>query len=95
MTARVHAWRAALRIAGRDARRTPGRTLLVVVMLAVPVLGASAADVTLRSSQLSPEQQLDRTLGQADAELRYPRFGPVLQGPDPDDVAVDRTPVEG
>ncbi|MEV7325950.1 ABC transporter permease [Streptomyces sp. NPDC093970] len=82
MFTRIHAWRAALRIAGRDARRARGRTLLVVGMLALPVLGASAADVTLRSAQLSPEQQLERTLGRADAELRYPGFGAVLQDPD-------------
>ncbi|MFF7213252.1 FtsX-like permease family protein [Streptomyces sp. NPDC008238] len=95
MTARFHAWRAALRIAGRDARRAPGRTLLVVGMLALPVLGASAADVTLRSAQLSPEQQLERTLGRADAEVRYPGFGPILQDPDASALYVDHTPVEG
>ncbi|WP_326570271.1 ABC transporter permease [Actinacidiphila glaucinigra] len=95
MTARLHAWRAALRIAGRDARRAPGRTLLVVGMLALPVLGASAADVTLRSAQLSPEQQLQRTLGQADAEIRYPGFGPILQDPDASATYVDHTPADG
>lgn len=95
MTGRFHAWRAALRIAGRDARRAPGRTLLVIGMLALPVLGASAADVTLRSAQLSPEQQLERTLGQADAELDYRGFGRILQEPDASQVYVDHTPAEG
>ncbi|MFE0626974.1 FtsX-like permease family protein [Streptomyces sp. NPDC058864] len=95
MTARFHAWRAALRIAGRDARRAPGRTLLVVGMLALPVLGASAADVTLRSAQLSPEQQLERALGQADAEIRYPGFGPILQDPAASVTYADRTSAEG
>jgi putative ABC transport system permease protein len=83
-----HSWRVALRIARRDAWRFKGRSFLVLAMIALPILGVSAADLTLRSSELSPEQKLDRAIGRADAELRDPGFGgvPVLQGPDPIDA---------
>jgi putative ABC transport system permease protein len=74
-----------MRIARRDAWRFKGRSFLVLAMIALPILGVSAADLTVRSSQLSPEQKLDREIGQADGELQDPRFGgvPVLQPPDP------------
>ena len=42
-------WRAAFRIARRDALRSKGRSALVVAMIALPVLGVTAADVTYRS----------------------------------------------
>jgi putative ABC transport system permease protein len=62
-------WRAALRIARRDAWRAKGRSLLVLSMIALPILGVSAADVTLRSVELSTLERLDRRLGGADAGL--------------------------
>ena len=46
---------AVLRIARRDARRARGRSLLVVAMIALPVLGVTAADVVARTYELSPE----------------------------------------
>lgn len=62
-----HTWRAALRIARRDALRAKGRSILVVAMIALPILGVSALDLTFRSSQLTVEEELDRTLGSNDA----------------------------
>ncbi|MFF7155905.1 FtsX-like permease family protein [Streptomyces sp. NPDC008139] len=38
-------------------------------MIALPIIGVSAADITIRSSQLSPEQKLSRDIGAADARL--------------------------
>ncbi|WP_188282595.1 FtsX-like permease family protein [Streptomyces sp. CBMA29] len=38
-------------------------------MIALPIIGVSAADITIRSSQLSPEQKLSRDIGTADARL--------------------------
>ncbi|MFF2062886.1 FtsX-like permease family protein [Streptomyces sp. NPDC058200] len=78
-----HSWRAAVRIARRDAWRFKGRSFLVLAMIALPILGVSAADLTVRSADLSTEESLDRTLGQADARLTDPSLGgvPLLQDP--------------
>ncbi|MER5730983.1 ABC transporter permease [Streptomyces sp. NPDC002138] len=83
-----HSWIAALRIARRDAWRAKGRSALVLAMLALPVIGVSAADLTLRSAALSPDQSLDRQLGTADAELRSSGLGvPIYQRPDGESYA--------
>jgi putative ABC transport system permease protein len=79
-----HSWRAAVRIARRDAWRFKGRSFLVLAMIALPILGVSAADLTLRSAELSPQESATRQLGAADARLTDPGYGgaPVLQSPD-------------
>lgn len=79
-----HSWRAAIRIARRDAWRSKGRSFLVLAMIALPILGVSAADLTLRSAELSTEQSLDRALGTADARISDPGLGgvPLMQSPD-------------
>lgn len=78
-----HSWRAAVRIARRDAWRFKGRSFLVLAMIALPILGVSAADLTLRSAELSPQEQASRLLGAADARLSDAGFGgePALQSP--------------
>jgi putative ABC transport system permease protein len=63
----VSALGAVLRIARRDARRARGRSLLVVAMIALPVLGVTAVDVVARTYELSPEQRAPREFGRADA----------------------------
>ncbi|MYV96844.1 FtsX-like permease family protein [Streptomyces sp. SID3343] len=60
-------WRAVLRIARRDALRAKGRSALIVAMIAIPVLGMSAADVTWRSVQLDTDETISRSMGTADA----------------------------
>ncbi|WP_351230324.1 ABC transporter permease [Streptomyces sp. NPDC002133] len=84
MTNWYHSWRAAIRIARRDAWRFKGRSFLVLAMIALPILGVSAADLTLRSAELSTEQTLERSLGAADARLSDPGTGgtPIEQAPD-------------
>ncbi|MEW2630316.1 ABC transporter permease [Streptomyces sp. NPDC048389] len=79
-----HSWRAAIRIARRDAWRSKGRSFLVLSMIALPILGVSAADLTVRSAELSTEQSLERTLGAADGRLSDPGLGgaPLMQSPD-------------
>ncbi|MER5811327.1 ABC transporter permease [Streptomyces sp. NPDC002033] len=78
-----HPWAAALRIARRDARRAKGRSALVLAMIALPIVGVSAADLTFRSSELSADQRLTRQIGAADARLSPSGLdGPVLQHPD-------------
>ncbi|WP_329390790.1 FtsX-like permease family protein [Streptomyces sp. NBC_01351] len=52
-------------------------------MLALPIVGVSAADLTLRSAELSPEQALTRQIGAADARVSLSHVGgPILQKPD-------------
>ncbi|MFD4373609.1 FtsX-like permease family protein [Streptomyces sp. NPDC058486] len=70
-----HSWRAAIRIARRDAWRAKGRSALVLAMIALPILGVSAADLTIRSSELSVGEKLERSLGAADASFSDPGFG--------------------
>ncbi|MGW0548585.1 FtsX-like permease family protein [Streptomyces altiplanensis] len=79
-----HSWVAAVRIARRDAWRFKGRSSLVLAMIALPILGVSAADLTLRSAELSTEQQMERDLGAADARVSDPGMGgvPIHQSPD-------------
>ncbi|MFF8610626.1 FtsX-like permease family protein [Streptomyces sp. NPDC015346] len=79
-----HSWRAAIRIARRDAWRYKGRSFLVLAMIALPILGVSAADLTLRSSELSTTEKLDRMIGAADARFNDAAVAgvPILQAPD-------------
>lgn len=78
-----HSWVAALRIARRDAWRAKGRSSLVLAMIALPIVGVSAADLTLRSAELSPEQRLSRAIGAADARVSSTHMGTAIyQKPD-------------
>ncbi|MEX0169893.1 FtsX-like permease family protein [Streptomyces sp. LMG1-1-1.1] len=79
----LHSWRAAIRIARRDAWRSKGRSALVLAMIALPILGVSALDLTYRSSELSPAERVERSIGAADARLRDAQTGgvPILQDP--------------
>lgn len=70
-------WRAALRIARRDALRSKGRSALVVAMIALPVLGVTAADVTYRSSTPTAAEELTAAMGSADAVFSSAGMGPV------------------
>ncbi len=65
----MSALRATLRIARRDALRSRGRSLLVITMIALPVLGVTAVDVAARTFELSPEQLAVRTIGAAEASV--------------------------
>ncbi|EFC86553.1 ABC transporter permease [Parafrankia sp. EUN1f] len=97
MTAgRLRAWRAALRLARRDALRARGRTALVLAMIAVPVLLVSAVDVIARSSQDGLAQIAHRHLGKdpsVQAEVLF--FGPdspLAQSPDGSDIRTEDLP---
>ncbi|MGW4807482.1 FtsX-like permease family protein [Kitasatospora sp. NPDC004272] len=77
------AWRAALRIARRDAARAKGRSALVLAMIALPVLGVAGVDVIARSSQLEPAEKAARTMGTAQAAVSMNTPGhALLQSPD-------------
>lgn len=77
------ATRATLRIARRDAWRAKGRSTLVLAMIALPIVGVSAADLTVRSAQLSPSEAVTRETGAADARVTDPGMGgaPLYQAP--------------
>ena len=62
-SADVAGWKPALRLARRDALRNKGRSVLVLVMIALPVLAVSAADVVYQTSDVAGVESLDRRLG--------------------------------
>ena len=78
-------WRLALRLARREALRARGRSILVLVMIALPVLAVTAADVVLQTQDVSGSESLDRRLGSAEARVTFqPGIGRVAQAFDPD-----------
>lgn len=76
---RTPALRAALRIARRDAMRSRGRSILVVAMIGLPILGLSTAAVLARTAQLSPTEEVNRELGAADARVMWTDMGGAVE----------------
>ena len=77
-------WRPSLRMARRDAVRHRGRSILVLVMIALPVLGVTAADVVIQTQEISGSEALERRLGTADALVTFAAGDTqVYQGADP------------
>ena len=76
--------RPALRMARRDVRRSPGRSLLIAVMVALPVAGAAFTDVVLRTADVRGAEKIPLELGRtADARIVPQPIGNViLQRPD-------------
>ncbi len=62
-------WRALLRLAARDARRDRWRTLLVVVMIALPVAGLAAAIGIADTATATAEERVRDSHGRADLRL--------------------------
>lgn len=56
-------WRMASRLARREVRRRPGRTLLVVVLVALPVLAMTAGAVIARTTRPTADQSFTATAG--------------------------------
>ncbi|RNL65265.1 FtsX-like permease family protein [Nocardioides marmoriginsengisoli] len=86
----IAGWRLPLRIARRDALRAKGRSILMLVMIALPVMGVTAADVLIQTQDVSSVESLDRRLGtEAAAKVSYggERVGRQEQGLDPDSGA--------
>lgn len=59
-------WRFALRLARREVRRRPGRTLLVMLLIAVPVCGMTVITVMVRTNTDSAAEAFAREFGAAD-----------------------------
>jgi putative ABC transport system permease protein len=74
---------ALLRMARRQVVRHKLRTLLIVALIAFPVAAVTMAEVILRSSPLSTQQNVEKELGGADARLTFSGDAvPVAQTPD-------------
>ena len=83
---RTVGWAPALRVARREALRSRGRSALVLAMIALPVLGVTAADVVIQTSEVSGTEAIERRLGTADARLEVQRgITHVRQTADPDE----------
>lgn len=79
-------WRLPLRIARRDALRHRGRSILVLVMIALPVLAVTTADVLMQTTDVSGVESIDRRMGSADAVVTVDAYtDKVEQTPDPDE----------
>ncbi|GAB3243453.1 ABC transporter permease [Nocardioides dilutus] len=83
----LRGWRLPLRVARRDAVRHRGRSVLVLVMIALPVLAVTTADVLMQTSNVSGVESIDRRMGSAEALVSV-QLGvdDVEQSPDPDDA---------
>ncbi|MBV1848595.1 ABC transporter permease [Catellatospora tritici] len=77
----MKSWIPALRVARREARRAKGRSALVIAMIGLPVLLLSFFVATYDMHELRPAEELDRTIGQADARITKVSDGPVEQEP--------------
>ncbi len=78
----MRSWRAALRIARRDALRARGRSALIVAMVALPVLALTGAVTLLEVYDLGPRERATRQLGAADAAYSSSGTGgPIVQHP--------------
>ncbi|MEQ6896859.1 FtsX-like permease family protein [Microbacterium sp. KR10-403] len=77
-------WRADLRLAGRQVRRTKGSSALVVALVALPVLALAGGVVFADSHMSTPAQRTELALGQAQSWIG------IAGGSDPSRVqAVD------
>ncbi|MEU8008251.1 FtsX-like permease family protein [Micromonospora parva] len=72
-------WRAALRIARRESRRSRRRTILVLAMIAMPVAALAFLAASYDMAELTPRERVDRRLGVADAQLQWIADAPVGQ----------------
>ncbi|WP_435746203.1 ABC transporter permease [Nocardioides sp. SYSU DS0663] len=80
-------WGLPLRMARREAARARGRSVLVLVMIALPVLGVTAADIVLATQDVDTVESLDRRLGGAAASVTAMRASEVVQAPNPDEFS--------
>ncbi|ANH37545.1 FtsX-like permease family protein [Nocardioides dokdonensis FR1436] len=81
---RLRGWRLPLRIAWRDARRARGRSLLVLVMIALPVLAVSIAATVYSTASLDGAEGIERRVGAAQARVQLGTAAEVAQVADPD-----------
>ncbi|WP_375400349.1 hypothetical protein [uncultured Amnibacterium sp.] len=73
-------WAVALRIGRRSALRSWGRSLLIVLLIAIPIAGLAAAALVVQSSIPTTAERLSAQLGRSQAVLEVRGY------PDPDAV---------
>ncbi|MEH0840842.1 FtsX-like permease family protein [Micromonospora sp. CPCC 205711] len=95
LAATLGSWRAALRIARREARRARGRTALVLAMIALPVLALTFVAVSYDMSDLTRAERVGQRLGDADAELRWVAQDAVVQDAWGENVVPRRGELDG
>ncbi len=77
-------WRTTLVMAARQARRAKGRSLLVILLVALPVVVISFAAVGFRTQEVSGDEGITRYMGAAQAQIwNEGSSGRVAQGADP------------
>jgi putative ABC transport system permease protein len=81
----LSSWRAALRVARREARRSTGRSALVIAMIGLPVLCLAFAAVSYDMFTLTASEKADQTMGAGDARVYWQSRMAVQQGPDGED----------
>lgn len=96
---RFSSLRLAFRIAARDARRTKGRSILVVILLGLPVFVVTVGASLIASLDPTPAEAAARAMGTADASVSWDYDVGIVQ--DPIDTAmawpkedIDADPVE-
>src|SRR3954468_14486563 len=80
-TRRAGRWRFAARLARREVRRRPGRTFLVMLLVAVPVFGMTVITVLVRTDNDSAAEIWAREFGHADLVTIGGRGNPTLKPP--------------
>lgn len=73
--------RLALRLAFRDARRSKGRSTLVLVLLSLPVTAVVAGAALVDGFTLSDQEEAERELGGADATVAWEQNEPIEHEP--------------
>ncbi len=80
----VASWRAALRIARREARKARWRSALVIAMIALPVMFLAFAAVSYDMFTLNGTERADQSMGTATARVIWQSRVPAAQMPDPE-----------
>lgn len=75
----LSSWRAALRLARRDALHHRGASLLIAVMVGLPVLLVTATSSVLATTDVTVEESLPVRLGTAQARVSDNASGPLVQ----------------
>src|SRR4051812_12172167 len=70
--------RLSLRLARREGLRRPGRTTLVALLVAIPVMGMVLALVLLRTGAHTLDEQWQQQYGAADAVIQGSPSNPAL-----------------
>lgn len=84
----MSAWLASWRLARREVTRHRWRSLLVVVLVALPVMLAVALATMLETEDMSPRERLQAELGRGQALVTW-QGGPVRQDAASESMAVD------